>query len=711
VDALNQATTITRDLLGRPTSITQADGRSTTLRYDLTGTTYNATGFPNASKGALSEIADTTDITKYQRDGLGRVIRKTQQLTPFTAIGGVSAAPSRSVQYAYVTATAALSVPGAGQLARLTYPNNNQLNYLYTPAGQISQLNWGTQASSYPLLTSITYTPLGQPSSWNWEFADANATTNLPASRTYDTAGRVIQTELGTYTYDAAGRITSMSQQLYMPANSNPASTAVTATTVQYTVGYDALGRITTFTQLPSATVGTGTTSISLAGKQASFTYDANGNRLSSIQITGTGTGAVTTSRSYSVQAAGNRLLGFSQTITAGTATAGASTSVAHTYDANGSLINDGLRSYEFDAGNRLAASTVGATDASPTTRYVHNTLGQRLFKTEPLFPPAPGDETDPTFMASLIAFFTSLWGPAPTATEKLGFTYYYDEAGSLISEMGSGGAQSTGNTQYVYLPTPGGPMPVAAVVTNKHYAVHSDHLNTPRRLTQSDKKVAWQWAYSAFGDEQPVTARNRFVDPSTGNLGSTTVADVTFNVRYPGQYFDKESGLHYNLMRSYQANLGRYTQSDPIDLKGGWNRFGYVGGNPLVSSDPDGLQMLCTGSGLMIYCRSPSNPFMPGFEPGMPVDTPATPLPTFTLPKPPIVTVIEIIISTVINACPSSESAACVKERERAVEYCERLYGGGYLPDRAGKRIGGKKFDQCVEGQISEACGGNKVE
>ncbi len=585
VDALNQATTIARDALGRPTSITQADGRSTTLRYDLTGTTYNATGFPNASKGALSEIADTTDITQYQRDGFGRVIKKTQQLTPFTAIGGVSAAPKRSVQYAYVTATAAVSVPGAGQLARLTYPNNNQLNYQYTPAGQISQLNWG----SNPLLTSITYTPLGQPSAWNWEFADANATTVLPASRTYDTAGRVIQTELGSYTYDAAGRITSLSQQLFIPANASPSSTAVTATTVQYTVGYDALGRITTFTQLPSATIGTGTTSISLAGKQAVFTYDANGNRLSSIQITGTGTGAVTTSRSYTVQAAGNRLLGFTQTIKTGTATAGASSNVAHTYDANGSLISDGLRTYEFDAANRLAASTVGATDASPTTRYVHNTLGQRLFKTEPLFPPAPGDENDPTFMASLIAFFTQLWGPTPTATEKLGFTYYYDEAGSLISEIGSGGAASTGNTQYVYLPTPSGPMPVAVVVTGKHYAVHADHLNTPRRLTQSDKKVAWQWAYSAFGDEQPVTARNRFVDPTTGNLGSTTVADVTFNVRYPGQYFDKESGLHYNGMRSYWANLGRYTQSDPIDLKGGWNRFGYANQNALMYVDPTG--------------------------------------------------------------------------------------------------------------------------
>jgi RHS repeat-associated protein len=269
---------------------------------------------------------------------------------------------------------------------------------------------------------------------------------------------------------------------------------------------------------------------------------------------------------------------------------------VTYQHDASGALTSDGLRRYEFDAANRLAAMTVGAIDTSPTTRYVHNALGQRLFKTEPQFPPAAGDENDPAFMASLIAFFSNLWGgntgaANPSASEKLGFQYFYDEDGSLLYELGSGGANSTGSAHYVYLPTPSGPMPIAFYNGSKHYAVQTDHLNTPRRLTNSSKQVAWQWAFSAFGDEQPTTGKNRYVDPATTpNAGSTTIADVTFNLRYPGQYFDKESGLSYNYFRSYDSRTGRYSQSDPIDLAGGWNRFAYVGQNTLSGIDPFGL-------------------------------------------------------------------------------------------------------------------------
>jgi RHS repeat-associated protein len=103
--------------------------------------------------------------------------------------------------------------------------------------------------------------------------------------------------------------------------------------------------------------------------------------------------------------------------------------------------------------------------------------------------------------------------------------------------------------------------------------------------------KVAWQWAYSAFGDNAPsgLIALSTKTGSTTKLLKATAPA-ITLNLRYPGQYFDAESGLNDNYHRTYAPTQGRYVQADPIGLDGGWNRFGYVDGNPLSRTDRLGL-------------------------------------------------------------------------------------------------------------------------
>jgi RHS repeat-associated protein len=135
-------------------------------------------------------------------------------------------------------------------------------------------------------------------------------------------------------------------------------------------------------------------------------------------------------------------------------------------------------------------------------------------------------------------------------------------------------------------------------------YFIQADHLNTPRVITDSGNNVVWQWENSdPFGNNVPVAS-----------------GGFEFNLRFPGQYYDRETNLHYNLNRDYDPSTGRYIQSDPIGLQGGLNTYAYVENNPISKIDPEGLWSISFGMyrGVgweVIFGRDPvsGNGFMTG--------------------------------------------------------------------------------------------------
>ena len=118
---------------------------------------------------------------------------------------------------------------------------------------------------------------------------------------------------------------------------------------------------------------------------------------------------------------------------------------------------------------------------------------------------------------------------------------------------------------------------PATAPVLTTYY-LHPDHLGTVRAITDTSQTVVWRWDSAPFGATLP--------DEDPDGDGQS----LTFNLRFPGQFFDTETGLHYNYFRDYDPSIGRYVQSDPIGLGGGINTYAYVEGNPINKKDPEGL-------------------------------------------------------------------------------------------------------------------------
>jgi RHS repeat-associated protein len=110
-----------------------------------------------------------------------------------------------------------------------------------------------------------------------------------------------------------------------------------------------------------------------------------------------------------------------------------------------------------------------------------------------------------------------------------------------------------------------------------KTYSIHYDEANRPFLILNDQGECVWSASYTAYG-----------------NVNIDSIASLEFNNRAPGQYYDQETGLHYNVRRYYDPHAGRYTQLDPSGLQGGLNLYAYGEGNPLIVCDLLGLANRC---------------------------------------------------------------------------------------------------------------------
>jgi RHS repeat-associated protein len=223
--------------------------------------------------------------------------------------------------------------------------------------------------------------------------------------------------------------------------------------------------------------------------------------------------------------------------------------------DAAGNLIGSGTLSYTYNQANRLSERL---SQSTVTTTYQYNGLGQRT----------AAISTSP---AKLKHYHYGLGG------KYLG-TEQYDGSGNLVQRY-----------EYIWVDD----MPVAQFATSTSTRltyIHSDHLNTPRIMTDAAGVVAWRWDQDAYGLGSP-----------DSNPDGDAVSDI-LDLRFPGQIKNDDSGFYYNVFRDYDPNAGRYVQSDPIGLNGGLNAYVYVEGNPISHVDPEGLR---------------GGPGIPGFGPG----------------------------------------------------------------------------------------------
>lgn len=618
-DTRDPGNTLTRTLsrayntLGQLQTVTDAYSRNT-------GFTYDANGNLDLTNDALSRRTDNdydplNRLSRTLQDSLGINAQTTFAYDALDNLVQVNDPKGLNTTYTY---------NGFSDLTQLASPDTGTTTYTYDSAG-----NRASQTDARGVTTTYGYDALnrlvsvGYPtSSLNASYVYDTAQTECAAGETFG-VGRLTRMTDGSgntaYCYDRFGQLVRRVQTVdgrvltlhwaYLANGRLQKMTYPDNAEVDYL--YDAQGRVTEIGYTPSGgarqVVLTGATYYAF-GPVSRWTY-GNGRVMERGHNLNYQPGFV------EVQAPGGIDLGYE-------------------FDQVGNLkrlrtadqAEPPLRQYGYDGLNRLTQSQNGSTSAVVES-YTYDKTGNRTTKTVGGSSTAytyPGTSHRLTDVGGVARGFdangntTAIGGTAKefvygdhnrmTQVKAGGVTtmnYVYNGRGervhkwiggnvfySLYDEAGRWVGDYQKLTAGVTIPLQQviwlGDLPVGLIVGDGTSQVlryiEPDALGTPRVVVDPARgaqgTAVWTWPLTgeAFGD----TAPNQ--DPD----GDSTA--FVFDMRFPGQRYDSATGLNYNYFRDYDANAGRYSQSDPIGIVGGISTYGYVGANPSIYSDSRGL-------------------------------------------------------------------------------------------------------------------------
>jgi len=272
---------------------------------------------------------------------------------------------------------------------------------------------------------------------------------------------------------------------------------------------------------------------------------------------------------------------------------------VNYRYDERGNLVErtqDGMRSkYEWDAFNRMSR----ATTWHGLTTFAYDPLGRRIAKHSGAMDGTAFRETTRTMYCwdgDTLALESSVYRGYATGERTVHYVYERDSFVPLVqatrnqalrlaptTDLKALMAANGGEYHIVLDPLWNGEYEQEAEPFGKDEIAfyQCDHLGTPQELTDSDGQVAWSAQYKAWGQAKQAISE------------AARKAGIRNPIRFQGQYFDEETGLHYNRNRYYDPDTVRYLSQDSVGLAGGINLYRYAP-NPISWIDPLGLTACC---------------------------------------------------------------------------------------------------------------------